>query len=61
MNGNITMSSQNAVSAKMAECFITIKGRRYNFMNMINFTAEVEKQKSSVPIMGRWKATRPWG
>lgn len=53
MSNNITMSSENAVSAKMAECFVTINGRRYNFMNMIDFTAEVEKKKSSVPIMGR--------
>ncbi len=53
MNGNITMLSENAVSAKMAQCFITINGRRYNFMNMISFTAEVEKKKSSVPILGR--------
>ncbi len=53
MDGNITMLSENAVSAKMAQCFITINGRRYNFMNMISFTAEVEKKKSSVPILGR--------
>ncbi len=28
---------KDALSAKLAECFITIKGRRYNFMQMINF------------------------
>lgn len=53
MNGNITMLSENAVSAKMAECYFNINGRRYNFMQMIDFTAEVEKKKSSVPILGR--------
>lgn len=53
MNGNITMLSKNAVSAKMAECYFTINGRRYNFMHMINFTADVEKKKASVPILGR--------
>lgn len=53
MESNITMSSENAVSAKMAECFFTINGRRYNFMQMIDFTAEVEKKKASVPILGR--------
>lgn len=53
MNGNITMASENAVSAKMAECYLTINGRRFNFMNMIDFEATVEKKKSSVPILGR--------
>lgn len=53
MNGNITMLSKNAVSAKMAECYFTLNGRRYNFMHMINFTADVEKKKASVPILGR--------
>lgn len=53
MEGNITMKSENAVSAKKAECFFIINGRKYNFMHMISFTAEVEKKKSSVPILGR--------
>ena len=53
MYGNITMASENAVSAKMAECFATIKGRRYNFMQMVDFSAEVEKKKTAVPILGR--------
>lgn len=53
MENNITMKSKNAVSAKMAQCFFTINGRRYNFMQMLDLTAEVEKKKASVPILGQ--------
>ena len=34
---NITMQSADSLSAKMAECFVTIDGDRYNFFNMIVF------------------------
>ena len=50
---NVTMFSKDSVSAKMAECFITIKGNRYNFMQAINLEAKMEKQKVEVPILGR--------
>lgn len=48
-----TMHARNAVSAKMAECYITIKGNRYNFMSAINLEATIEKIKTQVPILGR--------
>ena len=48
-----TMLARNAVSAKMAECFITIDGNRYNFMSAINLEATFEKAKTEVPILGR--------
>lgn len=48
-----TMLARNAVSAKMAECFITIEGNRYNFMSAINLEATFEKSKTEVPILGR--------
>ena len=48
-----TMHSRNAVSAKMAECFITIDGNRYNFMSAINVEVTFEKNKTEVPILGR--------
>jgi hypothetical protein len=47
------MLSKDAISAKTAECFITINGNRYNFMNLINFEATIEKTKAEVPILGR--------
>lgn len=48
-----TMQSRNAVSAKMAECYITIDGNRYNFMSAINVEVTFEKNKTEVPILGR--------
>lgn len=50
---NITMRPNDAVSAPMAECFITIGTNRYNFMQMISFEAKVEKKKSKIPILGQ--------
>lgn len=48
-----TMSARNALSAKMAECYITIDGKRYNFMSAINVEVTFEKSKSEVAILGR--------
>jgi hypothetical protein len=50
---NITMKGKDAISAKLAECFVTIKGRRYNFMQAINLEASFEKNKTEVPILGK--------
>lgn len=49
----ITMHGKDTVSARLAECFITIKGIRYNFMQAINLEAKFEKKKEIVPILGR--------
>ena len=48
-----TMQAKNAVSAKMAECYVTIDGIRYNFMSAINLEVTFEKNKTEVPILGR--------
>ena len=48
-----TMHARNAVSAKMAECYVTIDGNRYNFMSAINLEVTFEKNKIEVPILGR--------
>ena len=48
-----TMLAKNAVSAKMAECYVTIDGNRYNFMSAINVEVTFEKNKTEVPILGR--------
>lgn len=50
---NITMHPRNAMSAKMASCFITIDGQRYNFMSALNLEVNFEKEKTEVPILGR--------
>jgi hypothetical protein len=63
---NNTMNAKDAVSASLAECFVTINGNRYNFMQAINLEAKFEKNKSEVPILGKtgkgnkttgWKGT----
>lgn len=53
MAKNITMKAKDAISAKLAECFITIGNNRYNFMQMINFEATFNKTKSKVPLLGK--------
>lgn len=50
---NNTMNARDAVSASLAECYITIDGKRYNFMQCINLEASFEKNKTEVPILGR--------
>lgn len=53
MINNVVMKGKDAISAKLAECFVTIEGNRYNFMQMINFEASFEKNKTEVPILGK--------
>ena len=63
---NVTMKAKDTVFAALAECFITIGTRRYNFMQAINLEASIEKVKTEVPILGKtgkgnkaagWKGT----
>lgn len=48
-----TMNAKDAISASLAECFITIDGNRYNFMQAINLEARFEKKKTEVPLLGK--------
>lgn len=50
---NITMKAKDVMSAKLAECFVTIGNNRYNFMQAINLEAQFEKNKTTVPILGK--------
>jgi len=50
---NITMKAKDTISAKLAECFVTIGTQRYNFMQAINLEATFEKNKTEVPILGK--------
>ena len=45
------MNAKDAVSASLAECFVTIGDNRYNFMQAINLEANFEKNKTEVPIL----------
>ena len=47
------MNAKDSVSASLAECFVTIDGNRYNFMQAINLEAKIEKTKTEVPILGK--------
>lgn len=50
---NVVMKARDTISAKLAECFITINGNRYNFMQMIDFEGKIDKTKTKVPILGK--------
>lgn len=47
------MQAKDAVSASLAECFVTIGDNRYNFMQAINLEANFEKNKTEIPILAR--------
>ena len=49
----VIMNVKDAVSASLAECYVTIEGKRYNFMQAINLEAKMEKTKKTVPILGK--------
>ncbi|MDO4301257.1 MAG: phage tail tube protein [Clostridia bacterium] len=52
MATNITMNARDAIAAKLAKCFFTINGNRYNFANIIDLEAKLEKDKATVPRLG---------
>ena len=63
---NVTMRGKDAQCAELAECFVTIGTRRYNFMQALKLEAKFEKTKTEVPILGQtgkgnkatgWKGT----
>lgn len=47
------MKAKDAVYASLAQCFITIKGNRYLFMQAISLEAKMDKTKTKVPILGK--------
>lgn len=49
---NVVMKGKDTVAAKLAECFITIGTRRYNFMQMIDAEFKIDKTKAAVPRLG---------
>lgn len=48
-----TMEAFDAVSGSLAECYITISGKRYNFMQLTKFESKIEKTSIEVSILGR--------
>lgn len=64
--GRVTMQAKDAISASLAECYVTIDGNRYNFMQAVSLEAKFEKTKVEIPILGQtgkgnkstgWKGT----
>lgn len=53
MLNNVKMNASDSLSAKMAECYVTIGNNRYNFMQAINLEASFEKTKTEIPILGK--------
>lgn len=53
MSNNAIMNASDAVYGGLAECFITIEGRRYNFMSMTDFESKWEVNITDVPILGK--------
>ncbi len=47
------MHAKDAISASLAECFVTIDGNRYNFMQAYKLEASIEKKKTELPILGK--------
>lgn len=47
------MKAKDAVYASLAQCFITIEGNRYLFMQAINLEVKMNKTKTKVPILGK--------
>lgn len=47
------MDAKDAVYGSLAECFITIDGRRYNFMSLTEFESTWEVNITEVPILGK--------
>lgn len=49
---NVVMKSKDVISARMAQCYVTIEGRRYNFMQMLDVEFTIEKAKGTVSRLG---------
>ncbi len=47
------MLAKDAVSAKLAECFVTIESNRYKLMQGKKFEAKFDKEKKKVSILGQ--------
>lgn len=47
------MDAQDAVYGSLAECYITIEGRRYCFMSITDFESKWEVNIADVPILGK--------
>lgn len=47
------MHAKDAIHGAQGEAYVTIGGQRYNFAQLINIEARMEKTKTTVPILGK--------
>lgn len=50
---NTTMKAKDAVFGSLASCFVTINGRRYNFMMLSKFESKYAVSATEVAILGQ--------
>ena len=50
---NAQMNAKDAVCGSLAECFITINGRRLNFMSLTSFESKWDVNIIDVSILGK--------
>ncbi len=48
-----TMNVMDTINGAEGECYVTIDGKRYLFMHLVNLKADSKISSSKVPIMGR--------
>lgn len=53
MDNNAIMQARDAIYGGLAQCFITINSRRYNFMSLTEFESKWEANITDVPILGK--------
>lgn len=53
MSNNTTLNAKDTVHGSLAKCYVTIDGRRYNFMNLIEFESKAEVKIAEVSILGK--------
>lgn len=49
----VKMDPKDVVYGSLAECYVTIDGNRYNFMQLHEFESKMEINLVEVPILGR--------
>lgn len=47
------MQSKDVINGKLARCYVTIDGNRYNFMQAKNIQADFKMKKTKLPILGK--------
>ena len=53
MANDAIMNANDAIYGSLAECYITIDGRRYNFMSITDFESKWDVNIVDVPILGK--------